>query len=140
MTSSEIDVDSTSGIALYARKFNNRIKFLAKQYRFNLFKPMLDFNEFIVNKYEKGSVGITPHRDNAYFKNLIAIIVLDGAGDFYICDDRDRKNSRLKKTVPGSCILMVAPGFMNQNIQPMHYMTNVTEDRYVLCLRQKVEK
>ena len=140
ITFSEIYIDSTSGIALYARKFSDKIKFLAKRYRFDLFRPMFGFNEFMVNKYEKGSVGITPHRDNSYFKNLIALIVLDGSGDFYICDDRDRKNSRLKKAVPGSCILMVAPGFLNQSIQPMHYLTNITEDRYVLCLRQKIEK
>ncbi len=140
MESSEIEVGSPNGLALFSGSFSKKIKFLSKKYKLDLFNPEFGFNEFIVNKYKQGSVGITPHRDNAYFKNLIALVVLSGSGEFYTCDDRDRKNSRLKKTIPGNCILMVAPGFMNKNIQPMHYVTNITEDRYILCLRQKIEK
>ena len=42
-------------------------------------------NSMILNRYEAGSLGITPHRDLARYINLICIVVIGGSGRFQYC-------------------------------------------------------
>ena len=51
-------------------------------------------NDFIVQRYAPGRQGITPHRDHVRYRGLVAIIVLSGAGRFWVCDDREGGNAR----------------------------------------------
>lgn len=101
-----------------------------------LLERSLAFTERRVQKYDAGSIGITPHTDGARFRNIIALIILEGNGKLYVCDDRAGTNSKQVKTDPGYCVLMRAPGFMCEGIQPMHYVEAITADRYITGLRQ----
>jgi hypothetical protein len=100
---------------------------------------ILHFNEARIQRYQPCKVGISPHRDGAKFINIIALLVLEGAGEFCICDDRDGTNTVAYKNKPGSLILMVGPGFLNENRQPFHYVRNVTTQRTTFAFRHHKE-
>ena len=52
------------------------------------FASPLRFNSLSLQKYEQGSIGITPHRDGLRYINLICIFVIAGQGRFFVCADR----------------------------------------------------
>ena len=89
-------------------------------------------------KYEKGSIGITPHRDGLRYKNMICNFNINGRGRFFICSDRSGKDSKEVDFPPGNLLLMRAPGFFGGNKRPFHYVTDISETRYVLGLRQRI--
>jgi hypothetical protein len=101
------------------------------------FNPELNFNDLVVQRYQVGSLGITPHRDGASYLNLVALFMLEGEADFYLCDDRTGTNPKQVDTTPGNVLLMRAPGFLESDIQPFHYVTNVRNSRTNFALRQK---
>jgi dihydroneopterin aldolase len=105
----------------------------------NPFNPELSFNEMSLQKYEVGSIGITPHVDGLSCKNLICIFILTGKAKFAFCDDRAGSNPRYLDTTPGNLILFRAPGFMNSDFRPFHFLSDVTEQRIVFGLRQNVK-
>jgi hypothetical protein len=82
------------------------------------FQSTLTFNSLSLQKYEPGSIGITPHLDSLRYINLICLFVIDAA--------------------PGNLILMRAPGFMGSQARPFHYVTEIPETRYSFGLRQKM--
>ncbi len=96
----------------------------------------IKFSEVSLQKYEKGSIGITPHHDFKKYRNLIAILVLEGKGRFCICDDREKSNYKEIDAKAGNIILMRGVGFMQSDFRPFHFIDRITEDRYVLGLRQ----
>lgn len=98
----------------------------------------LCFNSMVLQRYESGSIGITPHRDGRRYINLICIFVLAGEGKFYICADRSGRQSREVPAAAGDAILMKAPGFqgMPARTRPFHYVTQISTTRYTLGLRQ----
>jgi len=100
-------------------------------------QPLL-FNELLLQKYKKGSVGITPHKDGVSYRNLIAIFVLKGKGKFALCGDRSGSNPRYLETMPGNVILLSAPGFMGTSFQPMHFLKDIEKERIIFSLRQKL--
>lgn len=100
------------------------------------FATRLDFNAMVVQKYEPGSIGITPHRDRSRYINLICIFNIDGQGRFYICDDRSGNNAKAIDSSPGSVIFLKAPGFMNSPERPFHYVNDIQTTRYTFGLRQ----
>src|SRR5947209_6724587 len=52
------------------------------------FQTALDFDSMMLQKYEEGSLGITPHKDGLSFINLVCVFVIGGRGRFYVCSDR----------------------------------------------------
>jgi hypothetical protein len=101
------------------------------------FQTPLSFTSLDLQKYAKGSLGITPHRDHLRFINLICIFVIGGRGRFYVCSDRSGKDSKEIHASPGHVILLRAPGFIGSRDRPFHYVTDIQETRYTFALRQE---
>jgi hypothetical protein len=102
------------------------------------FSTPLQFNELVLQRYEPGQLGITPHRDSLRAINLIALVNLSGQAEFYRCDDRQGSNAVPLDTTPGNVIFLRAPGFLNTSVRPFHYLTNIRSTRYSLGLRQRI--
>ncbi|WP_416676436.1 hypothetical protein [Egbenema bharatensis] len=127
------------------------------------FRTPLRFNSIVLQRYELGQLGITPHRDSLRAVNLICIINISGQADLYHCADRQGTHSVQIDTTPGHLVLMQAPGFRRMNgaatnsltlespespepefieasDRPFHYVTNVRSTRYSLGLRQYIDR
>ena len=96
----------------------------------------LRFDSLSLQRYEPGSIGITPHRDGWRYINLICIFAIGGRGRFFICADRAGNEAVEIDASPGNVILMRAPGFMGANLRPFHFVTEITGTRYSFGLRQ----
>ncbi len=94
-------------------------------------------NSMILNRYEAGSLGITPHRDLARYINLIGIVVIGGSGRFQVCSDRSGEHASEILAPPGHAILMRALGFPGAADRPCHCVSDIRESRYTLVLRQR---
>ena len=102
------------------------------------FEMALSFNTMVLQRYEEGSIGITPHKDGLSYINLVCVFVIGGQGSFYVCSDRSGKDSIEIDASPGNIILMRAPGFLgSEDGRPFHYVTDIRESRYTFGLRQK---
>ncbi len=95
----------------------------------------LHLNDLVVQRYPKGSLGITAHRDHLRYQNLVALVTLSGAARFRLCDDRAGRGARELPCPPGSLLLMRAPGFGGQGDRPFHFLDRVTRSRLSLGLR-----
>lgn len=105
-----------------------------------LFSTPLQFDSKVLQRYEPGQLGITPHRDSLKAINLICLFNISGRAEFYRCDDRQGTNSIQLETTPGNVIFLKAPGFQGGSDRPFHYLTHITETRYSFGLRQRVGK
>ena len=56
----------------------------------NPFESPLVFNDLMLQVYEPGETGITPHMDRTDYRNLICLFVLEGRGRFGICRGPER--------------------------------------------------
>jgi hypothetical protein len=102
------------------------------------FERALDFNSMVLQRYEKRSIGITPHKDGLKFINLVCVFVIGGRGKFYVCSDRSGRDAREVDASPGNLILMRAPGlFGARDNRPFHYVTDISETRHTFGLRQR---
>ena len=102
------------------------------------FAMALGFNSMVLQRYEEGSIGITPHRDGLSYINLVCVFVIGGQGSFYVCSDRSGNDSIEIDASPGNVIFMRAPGFLgSEDNRPFHYVTDIREPRYTFGLRQK---
>jgi hypothetical protein len=102
------------------------------------FQTALNFDSMMLQKYEKGSLGITPHKDGLSFINLVCVFVIGGRGRFYICSDRTGRDAKEIDASPGDVILMRAPGlFGDEDNRPFHYVADIQERRYTFGLRQR---
>jgi hypothetical protein len=102
------------------------------------FQTTLNFDSMVLQRYEEGSIGITPHKDGLRFVNLVCVFVIGGRGRFYVCSDRSGRDAREIDASPGNVILMRAPGlFTLEGNRPFHYVTDIRETRYTFGLRQK---
>ena len=100
------------------------------------FESTLHFNDLMLQKYDNGEVGITPHRDHIEYRNLICLFVIAGRGRFDVCDSRAGDGARRVEHRPGDVILTSAPGLMGRDERPFHCLSDITEPRYVFGLRQ----
>jgi hypothetical protein len=106
----------------------------------------IDLNTMVVQKYEPGSIGITPHKDGKRYKNLVCIFVLTGKGKFYVCSDRAGNHPIEIDASGGNVLFMRAPGFYGvenrlaalDEIRPFHLITDIQSQRYTFALRQQV--
>lgn len=103
----------------------------------DLFATPLALDTLVLQRYEPGSVGITPHRDGPSRINLVCVVVLEGEARFAVCDDRAGSNPRDVRAPPGHVILMRAPGYRGSDHQPFHFVTDLRERRTIVGLRQR---
>lgn len=94
------------------------------------------FNDLVVQRYRPTRCGISPHRDHLAYTALVAVLVIEGAGRFFLCDDRSGTNAREIPAPAGSLLLMRAPGFDGRRERPFHMLGAVTRERLILGLRQ----
>lgn len=104
------------------------------------FTVPLQFNWMVLQRYEPGQLGLTPHRDSYSAINLVCIFNIDGQGKFYVCADRKGTNSLEIDTTPGNVIFLKAPGFLLSNRRPFHYLTDIRSTRYSFGLRQRISR
>lgn len=67
-------------------------------------------NDIAAMRYRTRSLGITPHGDNKQYRHLIAIFTIEGSTTFTHCADRDGTVLDRWQTMPGSLVLLRAPG------------------------------
>lgn len=102
------------------------------------FQIALTFDSMVLQKYEEGSLGISPHKDGLSFINLVCVFVIGGRGRFYVCSDRTGRDAKEIDASPGHIIIMRAPGlFGEEDNRPFHYVTDIQERRYTFGLRQR---
>ena len=64
----------------------------------------LQFNDLIAQNYPPGCQGITPHRDHARYRIVVAIFLLTGDGNFCTCDDRKGVGAKTIPAVAGDLL------------------------------------
>jgi hypothetical protein len=101
------------------------------------FESPVRFNDLMLQRYTKGELGITPHRDSSGYRNIICLFVLDGQGRFFVSDDRKGKGAQEIPNVPGDLVITRAPGFLHSDARPFHFVSDITETRYVFGLRHE---
>jgi alkylated DNA repair dioxygenase AlkB len=80
-------------------------------------------NEVAVQRYQPGSIGITPHRDQRRFALLVAVITVAGSAPFTLCRDRSGDPVRTWQADEGSLVLLRGPGLSReQDGRPMHHV------------------
>jgi len=74
-----------------------------------------------VQRYAPGSLGVTPHLDGSRFRYLVAVVTVAGSASFALCSDRAGTVLRQWETLPGSLVLMRAPGLAGrEDERPLH--------------------
>ncbi|MDP3646235.1 MAG: hypothetical protein Q8R25_04045 [bacterium] len=101
------------------------------------FSEPVRFTDLVVQRYQPGPIGIAPHRDGKSFINVVAVLILEGEARFCFCDDREGNNFRPMRNQPGDLLLMRAPGFLGEDVQPFHFVDSITQQRTTFALRQK---
>lgn len=95
------------------------------------------------HEYPPGEIGITPHRDEADSRFMVAVLTVEGAADFLVYEDHQIPRHDLgtviemRQSAPvieqwsltaGSLILLRAPGFDgNADGRPMHEVSGSTD-------------
>jgi hypothetical protein len=132
-------VSSFASTSLFLRVRDELQTVLKEQYSVDpgpLSRP-LELNELVVQCYEEGPIGISPHRDGARFKNLIAVFVLEGHARFCVCDDREGRGARPIRNDPRDLLLMRGLGFLgNTGHGPFHFVDRIMTKRTSFALRQ----
>ena len=95
-------------------------------------------NDIAIQLYEKGSRGITRHRDFARSINLVCIFVLAGEAKFGLYEEGFSGSPYCLDASPGNVIILRANGFLGKDIRPYHHLSEVTERRIVCGLRQVI--
>lgn len=106
----------------------------------DFFSDQVVFNDWMLQKYEPGDIGITPHRDRTDYRHVVCLFVLAGHGRFCISEDRARTNEQEIANLPGDVVLMAAPGFRFLEQRPFHCLERITEERIVFGLRHDESK
>ena len=94
-------------------------------------------NDIVLQRYQPGSIGITPHHDGTSRVNLVCVLMLWGDGEFALCDDRAGTNPRPLFAPPGHLILMKAPGFRGADLGPFHLISRISRGRLILGIRER---
>ena len=129
-----------SGYVLLKESFQDLLEQRMAQLEAYPLETSLDFNSMVLQRYEEGSLGITPHRDGLSYVNLVCVFIIGGRGRFYVCSDRSGRDAKEIDASPGNVIFMRAPGlFEAEDNRPFHYVSQIEEPRYTFGLRQKKE-
>ncbi|MEX0759252.1 MAG: hypothetical protein WD100_06705 [Tistlia sp.] len=93
------------------------------------------FNDLVVQRYAVGSAGISAHRDNLRYRDLVVLLTLSGQARLLVCDDRSGSGAEPVDIAPGRLLLMRAPGFAGLEERPFHFLERVAARRYGIGLR-----
>ncbi|MGH3900205.1 MAG: hypothetical protein ACRDTA_18575 [Pseudonocardiaceae bacterium] len=84
-------------------------------------------NEIAIQRYQPGSVGITPHRDQRRYAQLVAVITAAGSAPFTLCRNRAGDPIRTWRADEGSLVLLRGPGLAGDpDGRPMHLVGGPT--------------
>ena len=73
---------------------------------------------------------------------MIIIVTLSGKSKFYLCQNRDGRNAQVVDDTPGNIVILPATGFkmINNNfVRPIHFVSDITDGRLSIGLRQNIE-
>jgi hypothetical protein len=98
----------------------------------------IKFNNFSLRKYPPQMDDIAPpHRDYLRYQNVIALWVLEGPSNFYVCKDLEKTAAQeIKTTEVGQLILMRATGYAGIVERPYHFVGPNETERVTFGLRQ----
>jgi len=102
----------------------------------------VQFNDIAIQKYLPFSSGISPHKDHKKYISVIIIVTLSGKSKFYLCQNRDGRNAQVVDDTPGNIVILPATGFkmINNNfVRPIHFVSDITDGRLSIGLRQNIE-
>ena len=102
----------------------------------------VQFNDIAIQKYLPYSSGISPHKDHKKYICVIIIVTLSGKSKFYLCQNRDGRNAQVVDDTPGNIVILPATGFkmINNNfVRPIHFVSDITDGRLSIGLRQNIE-
>src|SRR5215207_3923727 len=99
-----------SGYVLLKDSFQDLLEQRMAQLEAYPLETSLGFNSMVLQRYEEGSLGITPHRDGLSYVNLVCVFIIGGRGRFYVCSDRSGRDAKEIDASPGNVIFMRAPG------------------------------
>ncbi len=100
------------------------------------FATPLKFDDLMLQRYDAGSIGITPHRDSAGYINVACLFTLAGDARLYLCADRAGSGKREIDHAPGTVVFLRAPGFLGSDERPFHTITEIGVGRVSFGLRQ----
>ena len=84
-------------------------------------------NEIAVQRYQPGSLGITPHRDQRRFAQLVAVVTIAGSAPFTLCRNRSGDPIQTWQANEGSLVLLRGPGLAGYpDGRPMHLVGGPT--------------
>jgi hypothetical protein len=84
-------------------------------------------NEVAIQRYQPGSLGITPHRDQRRFAQLVAVVTVAGSAPFTLCRNRSGDAIQTWQAHEGSLILLRGPGLAGDpDGRPMHMVGRPT--------------
>lgn len=87
-------------------------------------------NDTSIQRYQVGSLGISPHLDNKRYRYLVAIFTLEGAAPLALCTGRQGAVQQEWETVPGSLVLLRGPGLGGAaDGRPLHTVAGPTGGR-----------
>ncbi|MGH3973683.1 MAG: alpha-ketoglutarate-dependent dioxygenase AlkB, partial [Pseudonocardiaceae bacterium] len=66
-------------------------------------------NEAAIQRYQPGSVGITPHRDQRRYAQLVAVTTIAGSAPFTLCRNRAGDPIQTWQVDEGSLVLLRGP-------------------------------
>lgn len=106
----------------------------------NPLRGSIGFNDRDMHWYPESPIGVGFHRDGECFRQLIAIVVLAGAGQFVLADERDDNPHTALRiiAVPGDVILLRANGFDGHDAKEterLHGVFNIRKFRATLSFR-----
>ena len=102
----------------------------------------VQLNDIAIQKYLPYSSGISPHKDHKKYISVIIIVTLSGKSKFYLCQNRDGRNAQVVDDTPGNIVILPATGFkmINNNfVRPIHFVSDITDGRLSIGLRQNIE-
>ena len=102
----------------------------------------VQFNDIAIQKYLPYSSGISPHKDHKKYISVIIIVTFSGKSKFYLCQNRDGRNAQVVDDTPGNIVILPATGFkmINNNfVRPIHFVSDITDGRLSIGLRQNIE-
>ena len=102
----------------------------------------VQFNDIAIQKYLPYSSGISPHKDHKKYISVIIIVTLSGKSKFYLCQNRDGRNAQVVDDTPGNIVILPATCFkmINNNFfRPIHFVSDITDGRLSIGLRQNIE-
>ena len=102
----------------------------------------VQFNDIAIQRYLPYSSGISPHKDHKKYISVIIIVTLSGKSKFYLCQNRDGRNAQVVDDTPGNIVILPATGFkmINNNfVRPIHFVSDITDGRLSIGLRQNIE-